>query len=71
MIDGKTLGKRCKKFRTSLGITQTDVARELGYSLENVSAFECGRNDNCRILLWYLFHGFSIDEMNGGDDNDD
>lgn len=53
----KYLGFMCKKYRVSLGFTQEDVARETGYSSENVSAFECGRNDNARILLWYIKKG--------------
>lgn len=50
----KNIGKNCAKVRRSKGYTQLQVSFELGYSPENISAFECGRNDNTRIFLWYL-----------------
>lgn len=51
------MGKRCKKYRIEHGFYQSDVAKETGYSVENISSFETGRNDNARILLWYFAHG--------------
>lgn len=51
------LGRRCKQFRVEHGYHQTDVADDTGYSVENISSFETGRNDNARILLWYFEHG--------------
>lgn len=67
MIDLKTIGARCKEYRLTLGVLQYKVAQDTGYSMENVSSFETGRNDNARILLWYFTHGMSIDYlMNGG-----
>lgn len=59
----KEVGQRCKKFRVESGYYQTDVARDLGYSLENISSFENGRNDNAIILLWYIMHGMPIDKI--------
>lgn len=53
----KEIGQRCKKFRERLGYYQSDVANQTGYSKENVSAFENGRNDNVRIFLWYVEMG--------------
>lgn len=53
----REMGKRCKKFRVDRGYYQTDVAAGTGYSVENISSFETGRNDNARILLWYLERG--------------
>lgn len=61
MFDLKEIGLRCKLFRIEHGYTQEQIAREIGYSKENVSAFECGRNNNCRILMWYVARGMSID----------
>lgn len=61
--DLKTLGNRCKQFRISMGVYQRDVAKDTGYSLENVSAFEAGRNDNARIFLWYIQHGLNVDDL--------
>lgn len=63
MIDLKEIGARCKEFRLSMGILQIRVAEDTGYSLENVSKFETGRNDNYRILLWYLEHGIDVNYL--------
>lgn len=67
IIDLKNLGAKCKEYRLSMGILQIHVAEETGYSLENISAFETGRNDNARILLWYLLHGMTIDYLMKGE----
>lgn len=53
----KEIGKKCKEYRIKAGYKQTDIARDLGFSMENISAFETGRNDNALILLWYIAHG--------------
>ncbi len=66
IIDLKEMGTKCKEFRVSAGMLQIDVANETGYSLENISAFENGRNDNSRILLWYLAYGMNVNELIGG-----
>lgn len=66
LISLKDLGLRCKQFRVSRGYYQYNVAEDTGYTTENISAFECGRNDNSRILLWYIAHGMTIDEIKGG-----
>lgn len=71
MIKLKRLGETCKRYRRDQGVNQSFVAEETGYSLENVSAFECGRNDNCKIFLWYLLNGLTIDDIIRGEDNDD
>lgn len=63
MVDLKDLGLKCKEFRISLGLLQSDVANDTGYSLENISSFETGRNDNARILLWYFMHGMTVDHI--------
>ena len=69
--DGKNFGELCAEFRKDiLHITQEQVAEELDYSQENISAFENGRNANANILFWYLKKGllnhYSIDELCGG-----
>lgn len=51
--------KRLKKFRQSIGYKQIDVANELGYSLENISKFENGKNNNLKIYLWYVEKGYN------------
>lgn len=58
-INLKDIGLRCKKYRVEHGYYQYDVAADTGYSVENISAFETGRNDNSRILMWYFEHGMS------------
>lgn len=57
IISLREMGQRCKKYRVHRGYYQTDVAADTGYSVENISSFETGRNDNARILLWYFEHG--------------
>jgi len=64
------VGQCCREYRAHhLGMTQKDVASECGYSRENVSRFENGRNDNTVIFLWYVKHGllneYSIEELVG------
>ncbi len=59
----REVGQRCKQFRIERGYYQMDVAVETGYSVENISAFETGRNDNARILLWYFAHGMDYDYL--------
>ena len=61
-IDGKLpnkkCGKICARFRSDvLLMTQENVALELDYSQENISAFENGRNNNFLILEWYVKKG--------------
>lgn len=55
------IGRNCKKYREKIGYTQRQVADELGYSVENISAFENGRNSNMHIFSWYLKKGMEIE----------
>lgn len=58
------VGLNCQKFRKSkTSYSQPMVAKELGFSVENISSFENSRNDNYYILLWYLRKGMSITEL--------
>lgn len=66
LISLQDLGLRCKQFRVSRGYRQHNVAEDSGYTIENISAFECGRNNNAIILLWYIAHGMTVDEITGG-----
>lgn len=59
----KELGRRCKQYRIEHGYFQVDVAADTGYSSENISAFETGRNDNATILLWYFAHGMEYEYL--------
>lgn len=63
IISLREMGRRCKQFRVEHGFYQLDVAAETGYSVENISSFENGRNDNARILLWYFANGMNVDYL--------
>lgn len=63
LISLREMGQRCKKYRIDHGYYQTDVAKDTGYSVENISSFETGRNDNARILLWYFVHGMKSEHL--------
>lgn len=52
-----TVGQMCKRLRENQGIKQSQVARETGYSEQNISSFETGRTNNMIILLWYVDRG--------------
>lgn len=54
------LGKQCKDFRLEIGLLQSDVASDTGYSVENVSKFENGKNNNLKIFLWYVSKGITL-----------
>ena len=54
----KDLCKQAQINRTNAGVTQKAVAYELGYSVENISAFENGRNNNAEILNYYVNKGW-------------
>lgn len=60
MLDIKTVSRRCREYRESINRTQADVAEDTGYSVENVSKFERGFNNNLKIYLWYAERGFSL-----------
>lgn len=71
----KLIGSKCKEFREkNLKVTQKDIADEIGYSKESVSAFETGRNNNCYIFLYYVSKGllfeYSLEELIGWWNND-
>ena len=62
------LGHKCALYRKKiLKCTQMDVAKETGFTVSNVSAFETGRNDSSLILIWYLMHGLTLDQLTGGE----
>lgn len=62
VIDMYELAHRCKRYRQFLGITQKQVAKEVGVSDKTISAFERGDNNNAMILTWYLLHGFGVED---------
>lgn len=56
------LGLSCQRWRESMGIKAKTVAEQTGYCKANISKFEYGQSYNAKILLWYLRHGFPIQE---------
>lgn len=63
MVNLIKLGQICKKHREQMGLYQYNVADDIGYSKENISSFECGRNDSAIIFLWYLVNGLDLDSV--------
>ena len=59
--DLKKLGIMCREFRREHGILLRDIAFDLDYSIETISAFELGKINTSRVLLWYVVHGFDAD----------
>lgn len=57
------IGGNCQNFRLRNHYTQVGASKEIGCSVENVSGFENGRNDNMLILLWYVSKGMTIQEI--------
>lgn len=56
------MGHSCRAWRMSMGYTQKQVADETGYTENTISLFEHGETNNAIVLLWYLTHGFNVDE---------
>ena len=48
------IAKYCANVRRMAGITQEQVAIDVGCSKSNVSAFEHGNNDSATIYQWYI-----------------
>lgn len=61
--DLKKIGAICRSFRKSHGFIQRQVAFDLDYSVETISAFECGKIDSGRILFWYIQHGLTNEHI--------
>lgn len=60
------IGAVCRRARRRRDFTQKQVADMTGYSVENICAFEKGRNSNARLLLWYMLNtGLTINELKG------
>lgn len=59
----KLIGARCARYRTSLGLTQVDIAAFAHCSIENVSAYEHGRNASLILMLAYMSYGMTYDDL--------
>ncbi len=59
----KRLGALCAEFRKSIGVTQTELGKELGVSDKSVSHFENGRSTNLKYLCWYILNGLEVETI--------
>lgn len=62
--------KNCQDYRINRGITQQQIANNIGCSIETISSFENNRNNNALILIWYIEHGITLNELLRGVKND-
>lgn len=46
-----------KNFRDTIGVSQVDVASDLGLEQSSISRFEKGQAGSMKILRWYIDHG--------------
>jgi predicted transcriptional regulator len=56
----KKIGNECAKFRHQIKEPQSSVAKSTNYSVEVVSSFENGRNNNLFVFLWYVSNGLDL-----------
>ena len=54
------IGGKCAEFRKYKKIPQSVIAKELGVSVETISAFEHGRTNNAVVLSWYIKNGLKL-----------
>ena len=57
------LGAACRKYRQEKGISQREIAMDLGMYDSTISRFEQGASDSAYILLWYLRAGFTLRDL--------
>lgn len=59
--NAKAVGESCRRFRIEeLGMTQQQVAEEIGVTQGSVHQFETGKIVSWHILVFYLNRGWSI-----------
>lgn len=56
----KEIGAKCAEFRKTIDVKQLEIASDLNVSVETISAFENGRTNNARVLMWYIEHGMTL-----------
>lgn len=75
VINLENVGKACRAWRIYNNMRLREVARDTGYSENNIWNFEKGKNNSAIILLWYIMHGFNYEyyleycELHEVDDN--
>lgn len=62
MKSTKEIAIMCKEHRRKLKVKQFTVALETGYSPKTISAFECGKLNNAKILMWYINSGMEVEK---------
>lgn len=65
MVKLRKLGRVCKATRKRLGLRQSDVGLETGYTVGSISAFETGKSNNAILLVWYIKQGLKIEDKDG------
>lgn len=58
----KYIGISCRRWRSSMGYDVKQICDETGYCVSSIYLFECGRNNNAMLFMWYLAHGFNTDK---------
>lgn len=59
-MTNKEMGTKCAEFRKTIDVKQSEIASDLNVSVETISAFENGRTNNARVLMWYIEHGMTL-----------
>lgn len=59
-MTNKEIGAMCADFRKTIDVKQSKIASDLNVSVETISAFENGRTNNARVLMWYIEHGMTF-----------
>ena len=59
-MTNKEIGIMCAEFRKAIDVKQSEIASDLNVSVETISAFENGRTNNARVLMWYIEHGMTL-----------
>ncbi len=57
------LGAACRRYRQERGISQREIAIDLGMYDSTISRFEQGASDSAYILLWYFRNGFTLADL--------
>lgn len=57
------IGKYCKEWRRSRGLTQGDIAKVANVSVPIICDFENGRNDGYIYLLVYILEGMPVQNI--------
>ena len=56
------IGKSCRLWRETMDYKLAQISEETGFSVPTISQFEHGLNDNVLIFMWYIEHGFNVDQ---------